>query len=215
MAVTKSDVLRAIEQLEANDQKPTNANILAITGGSNATVNKYRSEILNERLEQSFENKIRLNENELMSVSTVFDRILSSRLATLRAEYEAHIVNNEITVSNLLDRIDVLENLLDERNNELLVMNHELTEAKAKVSLIQENATAEKENLNKQLLDLAKESGKVEFLNSKVEQLERENSEYKRMIENNKKIDDKQQSLLDQPQDTSTSRSKKTKATQE
>ena len=202
MAVTKSDVLNAIEQLEANDQKPTNANILAITGGSNATVNKYRSEILNERIEQSFENKIRLNENELMSVSTVFDRILSIRLGTLRAEYEAHIVNNEITVSNLLDRIDVLENLLDEKNNDLLVMNHELTEAKAKVSLIQENATAEKENLNKQLFELAKESGKVEFLNSKVEQLERENSEYKRMIENNKKIDDKQQSLLDQPQDT-------------
>ena len=206
MAVTKSDVLRAIEQLEANDQKPTNANILAIVGGSNATVNKYRSEILNERLEQSFENKIRLNENELMSVSTVFDRILSIRLGTLRAEYEAHIVNNEITVSNLLDRIDVLENLLDEKNNELLVMKHELTEAKAKVSLIQENATAEKENLNKQLFELAKESGKVEFLNSKVEQLERENSEYKRMIENNKKIDDKQQSLLDQPEATPKSR---------
>ena len=215
MAVTKSDVLRAIEQLEANDQKPTNANILAIVGGSNATVNKYRSEILNERLEQSFENKIRLNENELMSVSTVFDRILSSRLATLRAEYEARIVNNEITANNLLDRIDVLENLLDEKNNELLVMNHELTEAKAKVSLIQENATAEKENLTKQLFELAKESGKVEFLNSKVEQLERENSEYKRMIENNRKVDDKQQSLLDQPEATSTSRSKKTKATQE
>lgn len=215
MAVTKSDVLRAIEQLEANDQKPTNANILAITGGSNATVNKYRSEILNERLEQSFENKIRLNENELMAVSTVFDRILSSRLLTLRAEYEAHIANSENTITTLLNKMEVLENLLDERNNELLVMNHELTEAKAKVSLIQENATAEKENLNRQLLELAKESGKVEFLNSKVEQLERENSEYKRMIENNRKVDEKQQSLLDQPEATSTSRSKKTKATQE
>ncbi|BFL71448.1 hypothetical protein SKB0120_25140 (plasmid) [Moraxella osloensis] len=215
MAVTKSDVLRAIEQLEANDQKPTNANILEITGGSNATVNKYRSEILNERLEQSFENKIRLNENELMAVSTVFDRILSSRLLTLRAEYEAHIANSENTITTLLNKMEVLEDLLSEKNNELLVMNHELTEAKAKVSLIQENATAEKENLNKQLFELAKESGKVEFLNSKVEQLERENSEYKRMIENNRKVDEKQQSLLDQPEATSTSRSKKTKATQE
>ena len=202
MAVTKSDVLRAIEQLEANDQKPTNANILEITGGSNATVNKYRSEILNERLEQSFENKIRLNENELMAVSTVFDRILSSRLLTLRAEYEAHIANSENTITTLLNKMEVLEDLLSEKNNELLVMNHELTEAKAKVSLIQENATAEKENLNRQLLELAKESGKVEFLNSKVEQLERENSEYKRMIENNRKVDEKQQSLLDQPQAT-------------
>ena len=202
MAVTKSDVLRAIEQLEANDQKPTNANILAIVGGSNATVNKYRSEILNERLEQSFENKIRLNENELMAVSTVFDRILSSRLLTLRAEYEAHIANSENTITTLLNKMEVLEDLLSEKNNELLVMNHELTEAKAKVSLIQENATAEKENLNRQLLELAKESGKVEFLNSKVEQLERENSEYKRMIENNRKVDEKQQSLLDQPEAT-------------
>ena len=202
MAVTKSDVLRAIEQLEANDQKPTNANILEITGGSNATVNKYRSEILNERLEQSFENKIRLNENELMAVSTVFDRILSSRLLTLRAEYEAHIANSENTITTLLNKMEVLEDLLSEKNNELLVMNHELTEAKAKVSLIQENATAEKENLNRQLLELAKESGKVEFLNSKLEQLERENSEYKRMIENNRKVDEKQQSLLDQPEAT-------------
>lgn len=202
MAVTKSDVLRAIEQLEANDQKPTNANILAIVGGSNATVNKYRSEILNERLEQSFENKIRLNENELMAVSTVFDRILSSRLLTLRAEYEAHIANSENTITTLLNKMEVLEDLLSEKNNELLVMNHQLTEAKAKVSLIQENATAEKENLNRQLLELAKESGKVEFLTSKVEQLERENSEYKRMIENNRKVDEKQQSLLDQPEAT-------------
>lgn len=208
MAVTKSDVLRAIEQLEANDQKPTNANILEITGGSNATVNKYRSEILNERLEQSFENKIRLNENELMAVSTVFDRILSSRLLTLRAEYEAHIANSENTITTLLNKMEVLEDLLSEKNNELLVMNHELTEAKAKVSLIQENATAEKENLTKQLFELAKESGKVEFLNSKVEQLERENSEYKRMIENNRKVDEKQQSLLDQPQATKNTRSK-------
>ena len=45
MAVTKSDVLRAIEQLEANDQKPTNANILAITGGSNATVNHISTKL--------------------------------------------------------------------------------------------------------------------------------------------------------------------------
>ena len=42
----------------------------------------------------------------------------------------------------------------------------------------------------------------VRNFSSKVEQLERENSEYKRMIENNKKIDEKQQSLLDQPEAT-------------
>ena len=37
---------------------------------------------------------------------------------------------------------------------------------------------------------------------ARLEQIEKENAELKRMIENNRKIDDKQQSLLDQPQDT-------------
>lgn len=43
---------------------------------------------------------------------------------------------------------------------------------------------------------------------AKLEQIEKENAELKRMIENNKKIDDKQQSLLDQPQATKNTRSK-------
>ena len=37
---------------------------------------------------------------------------------------------------------------------------------------------------------------------AKLEQIEKENAELKRMIENNRKVDDKQQSLLDQPQAT-------------
>ena len=37
---------------------------------------------------------------------------------------------------------------------------------------------------------------------ARLEQIEKENAELKRMIENNRKVDDKQQSLLDQPQAT-------------
>lgn len=37
---------------------------------------------------------------------------------------------------------------------------------------------------------------------ARLEQIEKENNELKRVIESNKKIDEKQQSLLDQPQDT-------------
>ena len=44
---------------------------------------------------------------------------------------------------------------------------------------------------------------------ARLEQIEKENAELKRMIENNKKIDDKQQSLLDQPQDTTGAKSRK------
>ena len=37
---------------------------------------------------------------------------------------------------------------------------------------------------------------------ARLEQIEKENAELKRMIENNRKVDDKQQSLLDQPEAT-------------
>lgn len=43
---------------------------------------------------------------------------------------------------------------------------------------------------------------------ARLEQIEKENNELKRVIESNKKIDEKQQSLLDQPQATKNTRSK-------
>ena len=51
----------------------------------------------------------------------------------------------------------------------------------------------------------ANQAEKITSLSAQVarlEQIEKENAELKRMIENNRKVDDKQQSLLDQPQDT-------------
>lgn len=38
MAVTKHDILKAIEQIERQGETPTNASILSLVGGSNATV---------------------------------------------------------------------------------------------------------------------------------------------------------------------------------
>ena len=59
-----------------------------------------------------------------------------------------------------------------------------------------------KEQLNKSEALTATQTAKIEHLTGQVarlEQIEKENAELKRMIESNKKIDDKQQSLLDQP----------------
>jgi chromosome segregation ATPase len=56
---------------------------------------------------------------------------------------------------------------------------------------VEATATTQAEQINKLTAQVAK-----------LEQIEKENAELKRMIENNRKIDDKQQSLLDQPQDT-------------
>nr|WP_309593735.1 DNA-binding protein [Moraxella osloensis] len=68
-----------------------------------------------------------------------------------------------------------------------------------------------KEQLTKSEALTATQAEKINLLTAqvaKLEQIEKENAELKRMIEGNKKIDDKQQSLLDQPQATKNTRSK-------
>ncbi len=69
-----------------------------------------------------------------------------------------------------------------------------------------------KEQLTKYEATTTTQAEKINLLTAqlaRLEQIEKENAELKRMIENNKKIDDKQQSLLDQPQDTPAPKSRK------
>ena len=69
-----------------------------------------------------------------------------------------------------------------------------------------------KEQLTKYEATATAQAEKINLLTAqvaKLEQIEKENAELKRMIENNKKIDDKQQSLLDQPQDTTGAKPRK------
>ncbi len=53
MAITKSDVAKAIESLAAQGSNPTNDNILAVLGsGSKTTINKYRKRSLKSNWRQ-------------------------------------------------------------------------------------------------------------------------------------------------------------------
>ena len=68
------------------------------------------------------------------------------------------------------------------------------------------------EQLTKAEALTANQAEKITSLSAQVarlEQIEKENAELKRMIENNKKIDDKQQSLLDQPEATKNTKTTK------
>lgn len=68
-----------------------------------------------------------------------------------------------------------------------------------------------KEQLTKSEALTANQAEKITSLSSqlaRLEQIEKENAELKRMIENNRKVDDKQQSLLDQPPIPQKTRSK-------
>jgi chromosome segregation ATPase len=193
MATTKNDVLNAIEQLESNDQNPTNANILAITGGSNATIQKYRSEIMQERQQQAFKSRIVLKDSELSKLTTTFNDLLANRLGDLNSELSNIITQLENSNSELSHTLDKTRSDLESAEKTIVDKDSFIKELETKISFANEafdierkTILDEKESLNKQLFELAKEVGKVELLTAKLEQSEKENQELKRMIENAK-----------------------------
>lgn len=191
MAVTKNDVLDAIEQLESNDQNPTNANILAIVGGSNATVQKYRSEIMSERQQQAFKSRIVLKDSELSKLTNTFNDLLANRLGEHNSELSTVIAQLETSNSELSNNLDQALSDLAIANKKIENLTSTIKELETKISFAQDafdiekkSILEEKETLNAKLFELAKEVGKVELLTSKLAQAEKENSELKRMIEN-------------------------------
>ena len=186
MAVTKNDVLNAIEQLESNDQNPTNANILAIVGGSNATVQKYRSEIMSERQQQAFKSRIVLKDTELSKLTNTFNDLLANRLGELNSELTQIINQLQTSNDDLSAQLDVIQNELANANNQSKAKDERISELENELSFIEKKASREKDELNAQLVELYKQAGKVELLTEKLASLETENRELKRVIENNK-----------------------------
>ena len=186
MAITKNDVLTAIEQIESRGNNPTNANILAIVGGSNATVQKYRSEIMNERQQQAFKSRIVLKDSELSKLTNTFNDLLANRLGELNSELTQIINQLQTSNDDLSAQLDVIQNELANANNQSKAKDERISELENELSFIEKKASREKDELNAQLVELYKQAGKVELLTEKLASLETENRELKRVIENNK-----------------------------
>lgn len=186
MAITKNDVLTAIEQIESKGDNPTNANILAIVGGSNATVQKYRSEIMNERQQQAFKSRIVLKDSELSKLTNTFNDLLANRLGELNSELTQIINQLQASNDDLSAQLDVIQGELVNANNQSKAKDERISELENELSFIEKKASREKDELNAQLVELYKQAGKVELLTEKLASLETENRELKRVIENNK-----------------------------
>lgn len=193
MAVTKNDVLNAIEQLESNDQNPTNANILAITGGSNATIQKYRSEIMQERQQQAFKSRIVLKDSELSKLTDTFNNLLASRLGDLNSELSIVITQLEKTNSELSNNLDKTLSDLAIAHKTIENLTSTIKELETKISFADERfeierqtIAKEKDKLNDEIKIYLKDIGKIELLQSQNKQLETENRELKVMIDNAK-----------------------------
>ena len=186
MAITKNDVLTAIEQIESRGDNPTNANILAIVGGSNATVQKYRSEIMNERQQQAFKSRIVLKDNELSKLTNTFNDLLANRLGELNSELTQIINQLQTSNGDLSAQLDVIQSELVNAANQSKAKDEKISELENELSFIEKKSSREKDELNAQLVELYKQAGKVELLTEKLASLEKENRELKRVIDSNK-----------------------------
>lgn len=186
MAVTKNDVLTAIEQIESRGDNPTNANILAIVGGSNATVQKYRSEIMSERQQQAFKSRIILKDSELSKLTNTFNDLLANRLGELNSELTQIINQLQTSNDDLSAQLDIIQAELLTTQNQSKTKGEKISELENELSFIEKKAIREKDELNAQLVELYKQAGKVELLTEKLASLEKENRELKRVIDNNK-----------------------------
>ncbi len=186
MAITKNDVLTAIEKIESRGDNPTNANILALVGGSNATVQKYRSEIMSERQQQAFKSRIVLKDTELSKLTNTFNDLLANRLGELNSELTQIINQLQTSNGDLSAQLDVIQGDLVNANNQLKAKDERIGELENELSFIEKKASREKDELNAQLVELYKQAGKVELLTEKLASLEKENRELKRVIDNNK-----------------------------
>ena len=186
MAVTKNDVLTAIEQIESRGDNPTNANILAIVGGSNATVQKYRSEIMSERQQQAFKSRIVLKDSELSKLTNTFNDLLANRLGELNSELTQIINQLQTSNDDLSAQLDVIQSELVNAANQSKAKDEKISGLENELSFIEKKSSREKDELNAQLVELYKQAGKVELLTEKLASLEKENRELKRVIDNNK-----------------------------
>ena len=186
MAVTKSDILKAIEQLELENQNPTNANILALTGGSNATIQKYRAEIMAERQQQAFKSRIVLKDNELSKLTNTFNDLLANRLGELNSELTQIITQLQTSNDDLSAQLDIIQAELLTTQNQSKAKDEKISGLENELSFIEKKSSREKDELNAQLVELYKQAGKVELLTEKLASLEKENRELKRVIDNNK-----------------------------
>ena len=186
MAVTKNDVLTAIEQIESRGDNPTNANILAIVGGSNATVQKYRSEIMAERQQQAFKSRIVLKDSELSKLTNTFNDLLANRLGELNSELTQIITQLQTSNDDLSAQLDIIQAELLTTQNQSKAKDEKISGLENELSFIEKKSSREKDELNAQLVELYKQAGKVELLTEKLASLEKENRELKRVIDNNK-----------------------------
>ena len=187
---------KIIETLE-NEQAELTAQLDTLTN-ENSSLNTRNNEL--ENIVNSLKTQLQA-EKDRADQATAHANQLQAKLDEQNAKIErltADLATATTTANNVTATAQEHAQRADKATAEL--QNTHIENAK-----LIGTADTLKEQLTKYEATTTTQAEKINLLTAqlaRLEQIEKENAELKRMIENNKKIDDKQQSLLDQPQDT-------------
>lgn len=176
MAVTKQNVFDAIEQLEAQGASIANANILEITGGSNATVQKYRREYYNGRQAQIAKASIVLQDNETKLLTDAFATLLKQRVSTVQERYDADITQLNTALAEASLRIDELAQAIDAQNIVNREATAQATQAVNEKATLQAHYESERKQMQAEINRLNElaftQKGRADLLEERIKQFE-------------------------------------------
>lgn len=194
---------KIIETLE-NEQSELTAQLDTLNN-ENSSLNTRNNEL--ENIVNSL--KTQLNaEKDRANQATAQVNTLQVKIDEQTAKIErltAELATAQAAVTNATAQATEHAQRADNAISELQAVNIENARLQGKSDTLAEQLTKAESLTANQAEKITSLSAQV----AKLEQIEKENAELKRMIENNRKVDDKQQSLLDQPQDTPAPKSRK------
>ena len=177
MAVTKKDVFSAIEQLEKQGVNATNAAILEVTGGSNATVQKYRKEYYDNRQAQAIKESIVLKDSEISLLTEAFATLLKQRVAGVQEQYKADIEQLNIALSESSARVDELVQAIDIQNESNREANTRATNAVNEKATLQAHYEKERKEMQAEIQRLNEiaytHKGRADLLEERIKQYEK------------------------------------------
>lgn len=187
---------KIIETLETEQAELTNQ--LDTLNNDNSLLNTKNNEL--ENLTNSLQTQLTA-EKDRADQATATAQQLQAKLDEQTAKIErltAELATAIATATNATTQATEHAQRADQAIAELQAVNIENARLQGKSDTLADQLTKSEALTANQAEKITSLSAQV----AKLEQIEKENAELKRMIENNKKIDDKQQSLLDQPEAT-------------
>lgn len=176
MAITKKTVFDAIESLEAQGIIATNAAILEITGGSNATVQKYRKEYYEQRQAQAVREAIILKDSEVHALTEAFAALLKQRVDGIQAQYAGDLQQLSDTLAQASNEADLLRQKVGVQEKQIAELVDESQTLRNSLAFHEKHSQKEKQELQAEIQRLNElaytHKGRAELLEERLKQYE-------------------------------------------